>query len=150
MKIRDYFAARPAGQDAAAPPARDGVAKKPRLNQARLSDLAKVKVLPTSYMNPDRQEVERLRELLESAGTPDAEVVEVLRTLDCYVMSLALLLETQIGKAVRRLQRQQRQAQQEIGERVAGLVAKWSQLVREESRLARKQQAQQQALGGRR
>ena len=146
MKIRDYFTAKPS-QDA--PPARDGVAKKPRLAQARLRELSKVVVLPTSYMNPDRQEVERLRQLLESPGTPDDQVVETLRTLDCYVMSLALLLESQIGKAVRLLQRQQRQRQQEIGERAAGLVAKWSQLVREESRFSRKQQAQQ-ARGGRR
>jgi hypothetical protein len=145
MKIRDYFTAKPVD----APDAqRDGVAKKPRhrTQQARLSELAKVLVLPTSYMNPDQHEIDRLKALL-GPGTPDRQVVEALRTLDCYQMSLELLLETQIGRAVRLLPRQQRQGQGEIGERAAGLVAKWSQLVRQESRFARKQQLQGQQHG---
>ena len=128
MTIRNYFqpAAQASGDGAARPPP---PLKKKASSQARLNELKKVMVLKTSYMNPSAEEIQRLKEVLDSGDSSAQQLVQALRTLDCYQLTLPLLIETQVGRSARLLQRKHA-AEAEICAMAAAVVAKWSKLVK--------------------
>jgi hypothetical protein len=123
MKINEFF---PKRERTEGPPQgqRDGAPRK----QARLNELKKVVLLKTSYMQPQVEEILRLKRQLENPNTSDEEVVHALRTLDCYQMTWDLLVDTQVARAVRMTQRQGRCT--DAVNRSVGLVGKWSELVK--------------------
>ncbi len=124
MKINDFFPRR-ARTEGPSPGQRDGAPKR----QARLTELKKVVVLKTSYMRPEAEELLRLKRQLENPDTSIDEVVRALRTLDCYQMTLDLLVDTQIARAVRMTQRQGR-CTEAVTKMSVALVDKWRDLVK--------------------
>lgn len=123
MKINEFFLKRDR-TEGPLPGQRDGAPRK----QARLNELKKVVLLKTSYMQPDVEELLRLKGQLENPNTSDEEVVHALRTLDCYQMTWDILVDTQVARAVRMTQRQGRSS--EAVKMSSALVGKWCELVK--------------------
>lgn len=100
--------------------------------QQRLEELKKVVKLDTSYIAPESEHLLSIRATLEHSSCSSEQLIEGLRRLSCYELSLEMLIESQVGPAVRRLRLHN---DVEVSNYAKALIERWRQTV---DRAARK------------
>jgi hypothetical protein len=102
---------------------------KSRPKQARLSQCKKVVKLKASRYAIDAEEVQALREVLDSATSTSKQLADALRHLDCLQLRTDELTHSKVGLAVKKLRKH---SDPEISRYSRGIVDKWRRILLDE------------------
>ncbi|KAK9818257.1 hypothetical protein WJX72_009681 [[Myrmecia] bisecta] len=99
--------------------------------QRTLRDCAKVVVLEVgvSAVNCTQEDISKTQQALQRDSSSDKELLAALRRLSVFHLTKQLLMETQVGRDVRKLKKH---ANAEVARIASNLVEKWVNLVQEQ------------------
>lgn len=102
-------------------------ARKPK--QQRLSQCKKVVKLSASKYVVHHDELKQLQQVLDDSESDEDELLKALRTLACLVLHGPDLVESQIGRSVKRLRKHE---SLQVSNLAARLIEKWRGIVLKE------------------
>jgi hypothetical protein len=105
-------------------PSHSAAAKKSK--QQRLSQCKKVVKLSASKYVVIIEDLKQLRQVLEDSGSDEGQLLKALRTLDSLVLHSPDLVESQVGRSVKKLRKHE---SLQVSTLAARLTEKWRDIV---------------------